>query len=139
MQRICFEDSSICLEWGTELYKLKELGHPQVLAVGGKVQIIWQNMRLLEGIKGDWMISTFPPNDLNQPFKSIHIKYVGDKEANEAYLKIKQHLVSLVGEPSYVDENLQSNELKWLNEQYYIRLYLFEMHAFRCVLTIGIE
>lgn len=138
-QRICFEDSLVCIEWGTKLNKLKKIGEPQVLTVGGKIQIVWKNMSLLEGIKGDWMVSTFPPNDMKQPFKSIHVNYVGDKEANETYLKIKQHLVSLVGEPSYVNEDGQSHEIKWLNGQHYIHLYLFEMHAFRCVLTIGID
>jgi hypothetical protein len=132
-----FDDSDIVINWNMAIRKLKKIGQPDVVKNNGRTEIIWRDSTLLE-IKGDWSTSYFP-YEIRKLFKSIHLSYPGDKQSLDMYEKIKKLLLNGLGTPVLEKENDDEKEVKWERGNCYVYLNLFEMHAYRCSLTIGIN
>ncbi len=155
---ITFESSGLFLKWNTPIKKLKSIGNPKFESGGGHASIIWENEALLNGIIGNWSVhywawenEALPIRIINRIFgyfsgykdilirnklKSIDLNYSEDTESFEAYEYLKAHLLGILGEPQIQKEG-HDKEIKWISRNYYICLYLFEMHAYRCSLSIG--
>jgi hypothetical protein len=136
---VCFEGTDILIPWYTPMPSLKHYGNPEVINMSDRVVIIWNDKTLLEGISGWWsaFYYTFESENL---FKSISLSYVGDSESKDAYCKHKEYLLSKLGPSNMQSQDGDEKEVKWINnEGVFVYLILFEMHVFRCNLTIGIS
>jgi hypothetical protein len=137
---IKFEGTEILIPWKTPIRKLKNFGSPDVVKRGDRIEFIWRNVSLLNGIGGNWMASFCYCDFNNQYFNKVSLYFGGDKISFEAYGKIQQHLLKKLGHPIFQreDNHLKDKEIKWQIGQVYIYLYLFEMHEWRLSLSIGI-
>lgn len=135
---IHFEKTDIFIPWNVPLSSIKDYGHPNIVYNGGKTEIIWKNKSLLDGITGNWVTYYFS-YEVDRTFKEIGLAFSGDKASLEAYSNIRQHLFKELGLPILQKEEDTDKELKWQIGNCYVFLYLFEMHAYRCTLTIGID
>lgn len=135
---IHFERTDIVLKWNIAMEALLDIGNPIIAEVDGRMVIKWKNRSLLNGIVGTWMTTYFPHENL-RPFKSIDLIYSGDKISLDEYQKMKSHLLIELGNPAKEKESEEEKEAKWENGDCFIHLYLFEMHTYRCSLTIGVN
>jgi hypothetical protein len=136
-QGIFLEKSKLFIKWHTPQNEYKSIAHPMIEESGERINFIWKGESLLGGLEGDWTVSYFQ-HELVRLFKSISLFYTGDKKSFEAYDRIKMHLLKIFGDPLLQNETMDEKEMKWEIGECHIHLYLFEMHAFRCSLTIGI-
>jgi hypothetical protein len=134
---ICFEGTDIFIPWYTPMEKLKDYGHPEITNNAGRIIVTWKDKTLLKSISGAWSVSFFS-HESETPFKMVQLSFMGDSKSFEAYSRHKEYLQEELGVISVQKESNDENETKWINGNLYIWLYLFEMHAFRYNLTIGI-
>lgn len=135
---ICFENSNAMIPWNMPLNKIELIDNPEIVNENGRLDIVWKNRALLDGINGNWTVSLFPDEKADL-FKSIGVYLTGDQISKDTYSQMKSHLLELLGKPGIENETGEEREMKWTNGNYYIDLYLFEMHSFRLSLRVGID
>jgi hypothetical protein len=133
---IHLEKSNLFIAWNSSIDCLKSKFNPEVITANGKLVLIWKDESLLDGITGNWEIAWFQ-YEIQKTFHSISLDFSGDKKSFEAYEKLKLHLSDRLGKPTKNEESTDEKETRWEHEGYYVFLYLFEMHEYKCILTIG--
>lgn len=133
-----FENTDIVIPWRIAIGKLPAYGAPALDINNGQYSVVWNESVLLNGIAGPWYASYFP-HEAAIPFKSVGLFYTGDAVAQERYKAYSNHLITHLGQPHRQDEQNGDKEMIWRNNDYYVQLYLFDMHVFRCALNVGVK
>ncbi len=134
---IQFENTDLLLPWNETLSNLKDYGKPYVSDSTDKTTIIWTDVSLLNGVKAGWGLSYYS-FESTKYFRQIETWYLGDEKALAAYELLNNHLQTLLGITTTLEVQEQDKFMRWEKDRYYVQLHLFEMHAFRCVLSIGL-
>lgn len=130
---IFFENNGLFLKWHTPFSSLKKIGNPEIDTDSGRLDIIWKDTVLLDGLKGDWHASSLNSYYLT----SISYYQVGDDISLKNFDVYEAHLTKLLGNPVVDGDRNGDVSLNWENKYVSVFLYLFEMHCYRLSLSIN--
>ena len=139
---ILFEDNQEFLSWEEPLNDIKSRLASNKLDKGDRIIYDWGEHEILNGLKVRLSTTHWKTleNHFTNKFKEINSWTIGDSEAQTEYSRISEHLKKNLGEPSEKDEsNREEKFLTWNFDHVFVRLYFFEQHCFKLVLTIKKE
>ena len=139
---ILLEDNQELLTWGDSLNDIKRRLTGRKLDKGDRIIYDWGEHEILNGLSV--RLSTTRWKTLSylftNKFNEINSWTIGDNEAQTEYSRISKHLTKNLGEPTEKDESSMSEKyMSWKFDSIFIKLYFFEQHCFKVVLTIKKE
>lgn len=130
---LLLEDTNTLLEWGKPIDTLPV---DSKQTQGSRTIIRFGPHKILGGLDLD-LIMRFDYHEVIENFSFAEHWAIGDKPAIESFNRIGVHLTSVLGPPVSKDESRFREKIWiWKNGKIEIRLYLFEQHCFKTVLTI---
>ncbi len=129
---ILLEDINILLEWNKPLKQLAIENNAAIIEQADRTSVEWGKHTILNGLELN-LSNTYL---LSKPekFNFIECDFNGDKESFNYFYIIEKHLEKHFGKPLESEDDLEIKRHKsrvWQISNVRIRLYLFEMHAFR--------
>ena len=133
---VLFDGTETIIPWSISVEKLVDYLNPEVTVIDAHVEVNWRETSLL-GILGDWGVDYYSFEG-SQEFQQIQLRVIGDNPSKEKFTFFSEHLINLIGTPD-IEEYDEEKELTWFINDLIIRLYFFEMHCYRCYLSVGVK
>jgi len=134
---ILLEDKNVVLEWNKSVLELAKENNAKIIEQDDRIIINWGTHIILNGIKLE-LSNTYL---LEKPdkFNFIESTFNGDDESFNNFNLIERHIEKYYGNPIKSEDDMEIKRDKiriWEISNIKIKLYLFEIHAFRLNFTI---